>query len=127
MAERQALRAASLLRSVGARRAANAQASVRSSAAALQSGPKLSPQHLQRSQGFRAIHSGTNARIDILESSDKPQDVEERESGEQAKNAAPISDDEYHQRADRFFNELLEKLEEKSEETGDVDIDYAVR
>lgn len=82
---------------------------------------------VQRAAPRRYIQSASPRHINILDSTDKDNATKQPEQGLQSTQAAPISNDEYHERSDRFFEELLEKLEDLSEQRGDVDVEYSVR
>ena len=134
MPDRQAFRTASFLRhACGIRSFTQRRANLPSRAGTARTATSLhlpAAQHLApRAIGVvhaSNIHTSAVYRIDILESADKPQDVKQPDQGLQSTQAAPLSDEEYHERADKFLEELLEKLEEKSEESGELDIEYAV-
>ena len=84
--------------------------------------PLSNQQHILR----RDISTSSIHRIDILESADNPGTAKQSEQGLRSSHATPISEDEYNQRSDKLFEELLEKLEELSEARGDLDIEYSV-
>ena len=76
----------------------------------------------------RRLASTTAPRkIDILESADKPSAAKEPEEGLESSKTAPLTTEEFHERSDAFFEDLLNKLEDLSEERGDIDVEYSVR
>ncbi|KAL9049262.1 MAG: hypothetical protein Q9162_007316 [Coniocarpon cinnabarinum] len=73
----------------------------------------------------RNLHTSQKCCIDILEPGSKAEPSKESDRTLQTPQATPLSDEEYHERSDKFFEELLEKLEEKQETSGDMDVEYA--
>lgn len=128
MSQPLGLRSASSLRRMGARQLAS-----QLRACHPQSTPQWPTRSLSKASPIvargtvcTAFHTSTPFGIDILESADKPQDVKQPEPGLQSSQATSVSDEEYHERSDKFFEELLEKLEELSEQRGDIDVEYSV-
>lgn len=76
----------------------------------------------------RAFTSAAARFIDILPDADKPpHDVKESEPHDGATQATPLSDAEYQEKSDAFFEQLLDRLEAKQEEEGNLDVEYSVR
>lgn len=51
----------------------------------------------------------------------------ESESQEQPTTATEISTTEFHERADAYLNELVERLEEAQEKDPQIEVEYSVR
>ena len=65
--------------------------------------------------------------IDILPDADKPaNDVREAEPHEILTQATPLTEDEYAEKADKYFDELVSTLEQMQEQKGELDVEYSV-
>lgn len=77
---------------------------------------------------IRSFATTQRLRIDILPDADKPEgEVKESEPHNIVKEPTPLTDSEYQEKSDRYFEGLLNRLEEMQEEKGgSLDVEYAV-
>ncbi|KAI9666976.1 MAG: Mitochondrial chaperone Frataxin [Alyxoria varia] len=64
-------------------------------------------------------------RVNICQNTDSPSDAIGPQSSSRPTQPTPISDDDYHERSDEYFEGLLATLEQIQEERGDLDVEYS--
>lgn len=74
---------------------------------------------------LRGFHNTSSARIELLDDAAK-ETPKESEPHDLVKEPTPLTDEEYHERSDKYFEALLERLEALHEEKGNMDVEYAV-
>lgn len=77
----------------------------------------------------RPLHTTRARCIGLLDSSDQHPSEPKKESEPHAihpSEPTPLSDEEFHERSDAFFDTLLQKLEAAQEEKRDLDAEYSV-
>ena len=74
-----------------------------------------------------SFHSCVRSCINILDTADKSDQVKPAARPDRPSEPTPLSDEEYHEQSDRFFETLLAKLEQIQEDRGDWDVEYSVR
>ena len=79
-----------------------------------------------RSLAVRSLSTSARWSIDILPSSDDPSKAKDPEPHAKPSEPTPLSEDEYTQHSDAFFQSLLNRLEAIQEEKGDWDVEYNV-
>ena len=73
----------------------------------------------------RAFHGTTSVRGIMPESENPP--PKQSEDTETPTVPTDISTTEFHERADEYLNELVERLEEAQEKNPDIEVEYSVR
>ncbi len=73
----------------------------------------------------RAFHGTTSVRGIMPESENPPPKVSE--DTETPTVPTDITTSEFHERADEYLNELVERLEEAQEKNPDIEVEYSVR
>jgi len=88
----------------------------------------LVPASASAPRTIRSFTTTQRLRIDILPDADKPEgEVKESEPHNFVKEPTPLTDSEYQEKSDRYFEGLLNRLEEMQEEKGgSMDVEYAV-
>lgn len=79
-----------------------------------------------REHGKRTFHATPSARLDILSDASDKDAGKESEPHEEVTQATPITDEEFHERADKFFEDLVTQLEFMQEEKDKLDVEYSV-
>ena len=75
----------------------------------------------------RTFTTSSTRSIDILPDADKPaHDVREAEPHEVLTQATPLTENEYAEKADKYFDELVSTLEQMQEQKGELDVEYSV-
>lgn len=77
------------------------------------------------SASVRAFHGSTRVRGIMPESENPP--PKQSEDHENPTVPTDISTSEFHERADEYLNELVERLEEAQEKNPDIEVEYSVR
>ena len=86
------------------------------------------PTFVNAPRAARSFTTTQRLAIDILPDADKPEgEVKESEPHNVVKEPTPLTDSEYQEKSDRYFEGLLNRLEEMQEEKeGSMDVEYAV-
>lgn len=89
---------------------------------------RASPLSASAPRAVRNFTTSWRCAIDILPDADKPEgEVKQSEPHNVIKEATPMTDSEYQEKSDRYFEGLLNRLEEMQEEKGgSMDVEYAV-
>lgn len=88
--------------------------------------PRHQATALPRLTVIRDFHKSRAVCIDVTEDADKDT-LKESEPHDTPDNPTPISEDDFHERADTFLETLLEKLEGMHEQGGIIsDVEYSV-
>ena len=74
---------------------------------------------------MRAFHGSKSVRGIMPESENPP--PKQSEDTENPTVPTDISTTEFHERADDYLNELVERLEEAQEKNPDIEVEYSVR
>jgi hypothetical protein len=81
--------------------------------------------HPPLSNAVRSFHSSVTLSS-IMPDAENPA-PKESESHDQPTAAAELSTSEFHERADAYLNELVERLEEAQEKDPQIEVEYSVR
>lgn len=73
----------------------------------------------------RALHASRSVRGIMPDSENPP--PKQSEDSESPTVPTDISTTEFHERADDYLNELVERLEEAQEKNPDIEVEYSVR
>ena len=73
----------------------------------------------------RALHGTASVRSIMPDSENPP--PKQSEDHETPTVPTDISTTEFHERADEYLNELVERLEEQQEKSPDIEVEYSVR
>ncbi|KAF2130788.1 arabinogalactan endo-1,4-beta-galactosidase [Dothidotthia symphoricarpi CBS 119687] len=73
---------------------------------------------------IRPFHSSMNMRVGIMPETENPA-PKESEEHDHAAVPATITEEEFHERADAYLEELVARLEEQQEKSPDIEVDYS--
>jgi len=79
-----------------------------------------------REDAHRKFHTTPAARLDILSDASDKDAGKESEPHQEVTQPTPITEEEFHQKADKFFEDLVTQLESMQEEKDKLDVEYSV-
>ncbi len=79
-----------------------------------------------RENAHRTFHSTPAALLDILSDASDKDAGKESEPHQEVTRSTPITEEEFHQKADKFFEDLVTQLESMQEEKDKLDVEYSV-